>query len=399
MKNKIILLAFFSCISISVFGFDHVDPSEYMDPDDKDGSFLIWPLLAIGGIIYVIIGLFRSFKELSKSTSDFEKLIVVACAISILFLSIGFFKVPYGYFVFLRFLISLTSVFCLIYESSRKINHHWKVYFLVILILHNPILPIHLYYKSIWLIIDFLFGMIFFSKITDLIDEVENRRPNNNNSPINSINNDATSIKESGVHGTESILDNIFSAFVQLNTLNISKEEYENNWCIVCENENQTIGEGIKITNCFQIFERITGAPYFYKEYTKQDLNSISYLYLENLDLPKIPDLSRLINLRHIEINNANQPDTNLGFANLDFIKNNVNLNCIKLSNCGNFPIDSISNLSNLKRLSILECVIPSLLPLQRLINLTELSLSHTIINPNDILQIKRTNPFLKIKQ
>jgi hypothetical protein len=171
MKYVIIFIILFS--SNILFASDHVDPSEYMDPEDEDNSISLFPLIAVGGLIYAVYRMFAFFNEAKGKITPFDKIIVFICGLCILFFAIGFFKVPYNYFVFLRFAISIGAIVCLLHELQNTKEHHWKVYFLVILILHNPIYPIHLYYKTIWLIIDFLFGIIFFTKISIIVEKAE----------------------------------------------------------------------------------------------------------------------------------------------------------------------------------------------------------------------------------
>jgi hypothetical protein len=170
---RIYFLFIFLLVGTYLFGTDHVDPSEYMDPEDGDSSISLFPILAIGGIIFAVYRMLDFFNSAKNKITDFDKFIVFICGICILLFVIGFFKVPYKYFIFLRYAISVGSIVCLIHELQNKKEHHWKVYFFVILILHNPVYPIHLYYKTIWLIIDFLFGMIFYAKITTIVDKAE----------------------------------------------------------------------------------------------------------------------------------------------------------------------------------------------------------------------------------
>lgn len=156
-----------------MFASDRVDPSEYMEPGDENSSYSLFPIVALAAVCYAIYRMFEFFKFAKGTINDFDKVIVFTCGICILLFAIGFFSVPYKYFIFLRYAISVGSIICLIYELQNKTEHHWKIYFLVILILHNPVYPIHLYYKPIWMIIDFLFGMIFYAKISTIVEKAE----------------------------------------------------------------------------------------------------------------------------------------------------------------------------------------------------------------------------------
>jgi len=172
---KIVLLFLLISIFNRSLASDHVDPSEYMDIDDKDSSYSLLPILAIIGLIYAMYRMFDFFKYASGKITHFDKIIVFICGISMLFLAIGFFNVPYNYFIFLRYVISIGSIICLIHEIPNSKEHHWKIYFLVILLLHNPIYPIHLFYKTIWLILDFIIGVIFFAKISTIIEKANQK--------------------------------------------------------------------------------------------------------------------------------------------------------------------------------------------------------------------------------
>jgi hypothetical protein len=175
MKRLQELLAFFffTMTSSMLYAKDYVDPSEYMDSDDPGGGFSLFPLIAIGGVIYAAYKMFVFFGSSGNKLNGFDKMVFFVCSISILFLGIGFFEVPYKYFIFLRYAISIGAIVCLIHELQNNKEHFWKVYFIIILIVHNPVSPIHLYYKTIWLIVDFMFGVICFSKISKFMQKAE----------------------------------------------------------------------------------------------------------------------------------------------------------------------------------------------------------------------------------
>ena len=68
---------------------------------------------------------------------------------------------PYGFYTFLRLVISLTSGFIiyLTYKSSNGINEISFI-FLIILILYNPVIPVHLS-RDIWMPINFVTSAIY----------------------------------------------------------------------------------------------------------------------------------------------------------------------------------------------------------------------------------------------
>lgn len=81
--------------------------------------------------------------------------IIFIGAISLL---VGVLKLPYDYYIFLRGLISLISIYGIFinYKTSKIM----ALIFFISLLLFNPILPIHLD-KATWRIIDFIFGLMF----------------------------------------------------------------------------------------------------------------------------------------------------------------------------------------------------------------------------------------------
>lgn len=92
-----------------------------------------------------------------------SKNIVSIIAILILLLAVpeGFW--PYGYYVFLRWVITGAAVFLLWIASQLK-KQGWFWLMVGIAILFNPIIPIHLD-KEIWQIIDFIVAVLFLISI------------------------------------------------------------------------------------------------------------------------------------------------------------------------------------------------------------------------------------------
>lgn len=73
---------------------------------------------------------------------------------------IGIFRLPIEYYTFLRILISIGALLVLYNTLSSK-QHYFSIIFLVILILFNPVFPIYLYRKNIWIPIDIITGILF----------------------------------------------------------------------------------------------------------------------------------------------------------------------------------------------------------------------------------------------
>lgn len=73
-------------------------------------------------------------------------------------LFVGIFNLPYGYYGFLRGIISMISVYGIF--TKYKTSKIMVVMLLISLLFFNPILPIHLN-KATWRIIDLIFSLIF----------------------------------------------------------------------------------------------------------------------------------------------------------------------------------------------------------------------------------------------
>lgn len=73
---------------------------------------------------------------------------------------IALFKLPIGYYTFLRVIISLGALLAL-YNFLRVKDYLWLIIFVIILILFNPISPIYLYRKAIWMPLDAIVGILF----------------------------------------------------------------------------------------------------------------------------------------------------------------------------------------------------------------------------------------------
>lgn len=68
---------------------------------------------------------------------------------------------PYGFYTFLRIIILLTSAYILSIHFFLKIVNLKVIIFIIILVLYNPIIPIH-FSKEIWMPINFITAGIFF---------------------------------------------------------------------------------------------------------------------------------------------------------------------------------------------------------------------------------------------
>ncbi|WP_294240306.1 DUF6804 family protein [uncultured Chryseobacterium sp.] len=84
---------------------------------------------------------------------------------------IGIFKLPIEYYTFLRILVSAGALLVL-YHTITSRQPYFSIVFLAILILFNPVFPIYLYRKGIWIPIDTITGILFL-----LINFIEKKMP------------------------------------------------------------------------------------------------------------------------------------------------------------------------------------------------------------------------------
>ncbi|MET3034501.1 DUF6804 family protein [Chryseobacterium sp. NRRL B-14859] len=85
----------------------------------------------------------------------------------------GLFRLPIEYYTFLRILVSIGALLVLYNTLSFK-QHYFSIIFLVILILFNPVFPIYLYRKSLWIPIDTITGILFF--LINFVEKTEHKK-------------------------------------------------------------------------------------------------------------------------------------------------------------------------------------------------------------------------------
>jgi hypothetical protein len=88
------------------------------------------------------------------------KTISLICAA---FLLLAVFKLPIGYYTFLRIAVTIGAIIVIVNESKNGIGF-WIIAFGITAILFNPLIPIHLHDKSIWIPIDILVAILFIVK-------------------------------------------------------------------------------------------------------------------------------------------------------------------------------------------------------------------------------------------
>ena len=93
----------------------------------------------------------------------------ILCAIACF---VAVFNWPIGYYTFLRILVSIGAAAIVIKNFEEKTNSFYI--FLVIFILFNPIFPIYLNQKLIWIPIDIIVGILFLLQHKSIDNETKN---------------------------------------------------------------------------------------------------------------------------------------------------------------------------------------------------------------------------------
>jgi len=84
------------------------------------------------------------------------KTVPIICA-CLLFLAV--FELPIRYYTFLRIVV-FTGALLIVVMLKRK-HFYWIILFMLIAVLFNPIYPIYLYKKVIWMPLDIIIGILF----------------------------------------------------------------------------------------------------------------------------------------------------------------------------------------------------------------------------------------------
>ena len=87
--------------------------------------------------------------------------------IAAILLIVGCFRLPIGYYTFLRIVVSIVAVLQLFYLGSKSVSYHHFVNGFVA-ILFNPIIPIYLHSKTAWIVIDVVAAVWFLFQIITL---------------------------------------------------------------------------------------------------------------------------------------------------------------------------------------------------------------------------------------
>jgi len=92
------------------------------------------------------------------------KIVLLICA-GLLFLAL--LSLPIGYYTFLRITVTIGAILVIASELREGINV-WVILFGLIAVLFNPIAPVYLGEKSVWIPIDFVTGILFVVKSFNL---------------------------------------------------------------------------------------------------------------------------------------------------------------------------------------------------------------------------------------
>lgn len=101
--------------------------------------------------------------EKANQINDLKRLEIIYktfftfCALSCF---VAVFPLPLIYYTFLRIIVFVASAITVYYFGKQK-EFKWVMIFGIVLILFNPIIPIHFYRKSVWIPIDIVTGILF----------------------------------------------------------------------------------------------------------------------------------------------------------------------------------------------------------------------------------------------
>jgi len=86
---------------------------------------------------------------------------------------VGIFRLPIEYYTFLRTVVSVGAV-SILYNTLSSKQLYFSIIFFIILIFFNPIFPIYLYRKNLWIPIDVITGILFL--LVTFIEKIEQKK-------------------------------------------------------------------------------------------------------------------------------------------------------------------------------------------------------------------------------
>ena len=75
-------------------------------------------------------------------------------------LILALFNLPIGYYTFLRIAVTIGAIVVVVRESRERFNL-WVVLFGLTAILFNPLTPVYLHNKAIWMPVDIIVAILF----------------------------------------------------------------------------------------------------------------------------------------------------------------------------------------------------------------------------------------------
>ena len=83
-------------------------------------------------------------------------------------MAIGIFPMPYGYYNLSRIVVCACSIY-FAYNLYKDDDMTFVWIFGFLSVLYNPIIPIHLYEKQIWIVVNILTALLFITKKNRII--------------------------------------------------------------------------------------------------------------------------------------------------------------------------------------------------------------------------------------
>jgi len=80
--------------------------------------------------------------------------------VAAILLFVAIVHLPIGFYTFLRIIVTGIAAYNA-YEARNSEGKLWLIFFIVAAIVFNPVIPIYLGDKSMWLPVDAVFGIIF----------------------------------------------------------------------------------------------------------------------------------------------------------------------------------------------------------------------------------------------
>ena len=110
-----------------------------------------------------------------------ESILLRASIICTILVAIGLFDLPYGYYMFLRLCLcgGAVDVIYLAFDSLHEVSR-WL--FGAIAVLYNPIIPIYLNDKSVWIVLNIITLVVFWTNF-GMAYQVRANRPGNEGLP------------------------------------------------------------------------------------------------------------------------------------------------------------------------------------------------------------------------